>query len=391
MLDVLEDTVESAKTVLSMIDLDHLDGPDAVRVVGLLAPLGHQLVAVTSGAGARAAATDAWRRTGHPSAADWLAHATGTGVGAAKEALATQDRLEDLPEVKDAHRKGELSEQQANEVSKAAKADPKAQKRLVRKAKRSTLKSLKKDCERTRNAADKNPGERRRRIHDERHLRWWKGSDGALKGSFSISPDKGAAVKARVEAEVDRIFKAARQEGRREDWDAYAADALVNLITRQGGQPKAPRWDLVVHIDFQTMLRGRPLPGELCEIAGVGPVPVELIADLEGNPFIKAVIRDGTDIRTVCHFGRHIPAELRTALETRDPVCSVPGCDKDWRLELDHNLIDFANDGPASWWNIDPKCRHHHRQKTHEGYRLQGPPGARKWIGPDGQIISQDE
>ena len=62
----------------------------------------------------------------------------------------------------------------------------------------------------------------------------------------------------------------------------------------------------------------------LCEIAGVGPVPVELIAELEGNPFIKAVIRDGTDIRTICHFGRHVLAELRSALDARDPVCSVP-------------------------------------------------------------------
>ena len=33
------------------------------------------------------------------------------------------------------------------------------------------------------------------------------------------------------------------------------------------------------------------------------------------DAFIKAVTHDGVRIGTVAHFGRHIPAELRTALE----------------------------------------------------------------------------
>ena len=59
--------------------------------------------------------------------------------------------------MKEAFDKGELSEQQANEVSKAAKADPKAQRRLVNRAKRSTLKSLKKDRDRVKHGAERDP------------------------------------------------------------------------------------------------------------------------------------------------------------------------------------------------------------------------------------------
>jgi hypothetical protein len=36
---------------------------------------------------------------------------------------------------------------------------------------------------------------------------------------------------------------------------------------------------------------------------------------MAGDAFLKAVAHDGVRIETVAHFGRHISAELRTALE----------------------------------------------------------------------------
>ena len=43
----------------------------------------------------------------------------------------------------------------------------------------------------------------------------------------SLPPETGATFKAVFEAEVDRIFKEARQAGRRESYGAYGADALA--------------------------------------------------------------------------------------------------------------------------------------------------------------------
>jgi hypothetical protein len=120
----------------------------------------------------------------------------------------------------------------------------------------------------------------------------------------------------------------------------------------------------------------------------VGPVPVEIAHEWSQDAFIKAVIRDGTDIRTVAHFGRHIPAPLRTALEFRDRACVVPGCDNP-RVQWDHHQ-PHADHGQTSLENLRGLCPCHHQQLTHDNYRLEGGPGHWRWIGPDGQTLATD-
>ena len=46
-----------------------------------------------------------------------------------------------------------------------------------------------------------------------------------------------------------------------------------------------------------------------------------------GEAFLTFVIKKGKDITTVAHLGRHIPAELRTALVVSGRECDVEGCD----------------------------------------------------------------
>ena len=78
---------------------------------------------------------------------------------------------------------------------------------------------------------------------------------------------------------------------------------------------------------------------------------------------------NGTDIRTIAHMGRAIPAKLLTALEERDRVCQVPTCDMTIGLEIDH-IVPFAEGGPTTFENLVRLCKRHHLQKTHDGYRL---------------------
>ena len=74
-------------------------------------------------------------------------------------------------------------------------------------------------------------------------------------------------------------------------------------------------------------------PGELSHIVGGGPLPISVVRELGRDAFLKAVLHDGKQIHTVAHFGRHIPAELRTALELGplprlDGVrCADEGCE----------------------------------------------------------------
>ena len=160
------------------------------------------------------------------------------------------------------------------------------------------------------------------------------------------------------------------------------------VICRCGGRRPA---DLTVLVDLTALRRGSADPTETCEILGVGPVPVTVARDLLDDAFIRAVITNGTDIRTVTHFGRHCPEHLRTALVVRTRgTCEVPGCDREGRLEIDHNHTPYANGGPHSILNDALLCKPHHHQKTHDGYTLEGTPGQRIWRNPTGQILSQD-
>jgi len=141
-------------------------------------------------------------------------------------------------------------------------------------------------------------------------------------------------------------------------------------------------------IDLAAARRRCVNPDETCEIKGVGPVPVEVAMEWAGDAFIKAVLTDGTDIRTVTHCGRHRPALLDTALQVRDPKCVVPRCDNTFQ-EWDHHH-PHADHGPTSLDNLRGPCTPHHRQLTHDNYRLEGGPGHWRWIGPDGQTLTSD-
>jgi len=102
---------------------------------------------------------------------------------------------------------------------------------------------------------------------------------------------------------------------------------------------------------------------------GGGPVTVGFARDLAEDAFLKALTHDGVRIQTVAHFGRHIPVELRTALELGGPpdfdgvICSEPGCGRRYGLEWDH-VDPVAHNGATSYDNLQPHCKPHHWQKT---------------------------
>jgi hypothetical protein len=142
-------------------------------------------------------------------------------------------------------------------------------------------------------------------------------------------------------------------------------------MTRGGGKGKAGKADVVVVGDIRTLLADDDSVGDGCHIVGGGPIPVRRFREwLEaGDAFIKGVVHDGVDVLHVQHFGRHIPAHLRTALELGEPplfdglVCSDPSCGRRYKLELDH-LVPFAAGGATSYRNLDGKCRGEHQTKT---------------------------
>ena len=145
---------------------------------------------------------------------------------------------------------------------------------------------------------------------------------------------------------ADKIFTEARRSGRCEPSQAYMADALVSLVTKSGGSvPTGPKALAHLRVDIAALRRGNTEPGEMCEIAGVGPVSVAIARELLGDSIAKVLVTSATDVHSICNLGRAVPARLHSALVERDRCCVVPGCSSTYNLEIDHRVVPFANGG----------------------------------------------
>lgn len=220
------------------------------------------------------------------------------------------------------------------------------------------------------------------RIHRRRFLRHWTDAEGAFRLEARLTADAGAKVLAGLAPHRERIFADARNEGRREASEVYVADALVAMAAGSGAVKPGPRTMVHVRVDHSAFVRGRVVNGEVCEITGIGPIPVATARGLASDAVLKAFVTKGSDVTAVAHVGRTIPARVRTALEARDPTCVVPGCDIRLGLEIDH-IVPFAEGGPSTLVNLARLCSFHHYLKTYHRYRLGGSASGWTWSGPD--------
>lgn len=382
---MLRRAVDAVAGCIRHLEPDRVSTGDATALFGLLAEMGRLVSAGQLLLAPRVAQSDSWKADGHRSAASWVAKETGTGLGDAIATLETADRLFRLPETEEALRDGRLSAPQVREIAAAAVGHPQSERELLEAAATCTLKGLKDRCRQVRAVAQSAEEENARyeAIRATRYFRHWSDSDGAFRGEFKLTPDDGARLLSSLETRANLLFDEARKADRRERSVAYAADALVELVagTRR---PRSGSGPPVMHIrvDAAAMGRGHVEDGEVCEIAGVGPVPVATARALLPEAFLKILVIDGVDVTSVCHIGRSIPAHLRSALEERDPTCVVPGCDVAVSLEIDHWRTPFAVGGPTELSNLARLCHAHHAMKTYGGFELRGGPGKWGWEPP---------
>lgn len=382
---------EALEVALSRLvgDLDPacLHGNAAKELVCYFSRLEHLAVAGKALCAVRVAETGSFESGGHRHAGEWLAAETGDSLGGALGLLEAAEAVTKLPELEEALRTGELSAAQVKELAGAAIMDPGSQTELLDAARTEDFSELKRRCAQVRaaSASKEDDQQRARRVHRARRLRTWTEGDGTFRLDARLTPDAGARLLAAVRDEADRVFSDARREGVREPQQAYLADALVALVTRVGdGASASPKALVHLRVDVAALRRGSTEQGEICEISGVGPVSVATAVELLGESIAKVLVTSGTDVHTICNLGRAVPAKLHSALIERDRCCVVPGCGATRHLEIDHRIIPFASGGPTKLENLARLCHHHHFLKTHEGFSIEGEPGAWVWVHPDG-------
>jgi hypothetical protein len=179
--------------------------------------------------------------------------------------------------------------------------------------------------------------------------------------------------------EVDRLlqaleplrkqaFERSRVEGRRESQEAYRFDALIALVEGAGAAQSTPTGR--VRVDIRPLLTGKSEPGDICEIPGVGPVPVSHARQVLSHGLLELVLHDGKDVHTIVTRTRHVPEALRIAIEERDQTCKVRGCDCTDHLQR-HHVEEYAQHHITSYKVLGRVCPEHHDLITHRRYTIE--------------------
>ena len=112
------------------------------------------------------------------------------------------------------------------------------------------------------------------------------------------------------------------------------------------------------------------------------PGPPGLTVDLEPLPVTSCDHRHQSS-------GHDPSPRLRHLVEIRDGECDYPPCRRAAaRCDFEHTIA-WEDGGPTCSCNAGPRCRHHHHQKQHPGWRLdQHQPGIRTWTTPAGRTYT---
>jgi Domain of unknown function (DUF222)/HNH endonuclease len=372
--------VEDLCAALGDFDPALFSGADCAVLVEQFARAENALGAARARAAVRAGECGEHRARGFAATSDWLANAVGSSTREARAELDTVRAMAACPETNDAVLAGALSLEQASEIVRTADLVPGCEAELLEIARTSSLGVLK-DQARARRLASIAPEELHEAQRARREVTHWRDELGMVRFAGALTPVVGIAFVNRLDREADARWRGARREGRDESRAACAADAFVAMVGG-GGERRSRSADLVLTCDLGAYRRGHAHEGEQCQVVGGGPVPVSVARELIDDAFLKVVLHDGVEIRTVAHVGRHIPAELRTALELGplpelDGVaCIERGCDRRYGLEWDH-VDPVAHGGLTAADNLEPRCRPHHREKTDRDRRaglLRAPP-----------------
>ena len=153
-----------------------------------------------------------------------------------------------------------------------------------------------------------------------RHVRHWMTEIGNVAGVYDLPPEIGIPFVNRLDAETDRIRRAARTAGETlEAREAYAADAFARIVAGEG-KGHANRADVVITVDLTAFRLGHTHDGEQCSIVG-GRADPRRARPQDGRrrvPQGRAAMT-GSPSTPLADFGGHRPAELRAALELGAP------------------------------------------------------------------------
>ena len=346
----------------------------------------------------RVAAAGAFQESGQRSAASWLANETGDNLGTAINLLETAHQLKDLPALEDALRRGDLSPRRPPSQPQPLPRTRRSRKSssITPRRARYAISAVRQSASVPRVAQNRTPRSATRRSKPS--ARFAGGPTPmerfVLTGGSRPMPGRASSRRSSRRRNAGSARLAGKDDTSlsRHTWLTPSSTSSPPFRTPSPGRAgRRTSHSVILRVDLAALRRGELEGGEVCEIPGVGPVPLAVARTVLGDAFMKLVITDGVDVQMVCHAGRHVSSFIDTALEERDPVCVVPGCDVANFLERDHWREEFAEGGPTDLPNLCRLCKRHHGLKHNKGFTLRGGPGKWEWIAPKDRAVGVDE
>jgi hypothetical protein len=374
---------------------DEISAADAVALYQVMERVARAAGAAKLLLAKRVEASGEAQRRGYRTTAELLAKLSGSSLGAAKGDLETSEALDDLPETKDALLGGDVSPEQGKIVAGAAKTNPQAERRLLERAKTANNRELQEEAQKARAEADPDPEATHRRIHQDRRLSQFTDAEGAwnIRGRGTV--EDGAIVQTELDRLRDEIFRERGKSGTTECSEAYVFDAMRRMAERSrelhlGGpadagprrQP-APQHLALLRLDITALWRGYVRGDELCEITGLGPIPVATAKRLLGDAVLKLLITNGVDVAHVTSLTRGPTQAMHYASLWTSPTCVVEGCTRTI-VEYDHRTgAEYKDTKHTRLDEIDRVCCGHHDLHSHKGWALVVGKGKRPMVPPE--------
>jgi hypothetical protein len=175
-------------------------------------------------------------------------------MGQAKKTLQTGAALKDAPEVGDALARGEVSLDQASEISRAEQARPGSAGELLEVAKKESFHVLRDEARRVKLEAEQRRGLGESQ-KEARSARSYTDELGMVNVNLRLQPHVGTPIVNRAEAGAARLYREAKRKGKHEPFECHLADAYAEMLCGNGkGDAKRP--ELVVLVSHEVAKRG---------------------------------------------------------------------------------------------------------------------------------------
>src|SRR5260221_4024940 len=304
------------------------------------------------------AAGDAWDEDGSVSAIDWLRFNCHMTAGAAANAIAVGEKLEQLPESHQAVVDGEIGFAHLAVMARTAEALQERfdEKVLVEKAKENSPGKFFYICHHARHAADpKTYAAEQAAQVEQRRLKLSRWLDGSVLISGQLDPIGGAAV-------LSKIGPLARKSGAHDDRDLERrqADALVELASGGGAQAQ-----IQVTSSLETLLALAGAPAaEMEHSLAVSSQNIERLAC--DSSIARVLLNSESQVIDVGRSKLLVSEPGRRALAARDGHCRGPECERPASRSAAHHVVHWIHGGSSDLDNLILLCHRHHWM-VHEG------------------------